>query len=295
MIDNESVDVILCTWNSNKVYFEKVLLSIKKEVNIHHLIVVDRYSTDGTLDAVQSIFPEARIFQTAANLAIARKIGIEQVDTEYFAFIDDDIEISRGWFTSMISFIRRRSWVGAVQGSVRYDACHMGKARSFELARRRGEATEISERGYTHNTLLRTGTVKDFDPPKMVHSWEDFLITQHVINKGYKWFKTNHAQASHFRKADRRFLGELHENVLRARWNGAGERLVHLNRSSYTRQIGRLLLDSFKSILYNSAVGIFFLDPGIPLLALTGQLGYLDGFLSAKDHIVPYELHMLRR
>jgi hypothetical protein len=64
----EPIDVVMCTWNSNKFYFRKCLLSIKKEVDVHHFIVIDRFPSDGTLEVVRSVFPDAKIFQTYANL-----------------------------------------------------------------------------------------------------------------------------------------------------------------------------------------------------------------------------------
>lgn len=95
MIDPESIDVVMCTWNSNKLHFRKCLLSIKKEVEVHHFIVIDRYSCDGTVEVVRSVFPSARIFQTAANLGTAQRIGIKHMDVRYLASFDDDIELSR--------------------------------------------------------------------------------------------------------------------------------------------------------------------------------------------------------
>jgi glycosyltransferase involved in cell wall biosynthesis len=96
---SESIDVVMCTWNSNRFYFRRCLASVKKEVDVHHCIVIDRFSSDGTLEVVRSVYPDAKVFQTEANLGSARKIGIAYVDTQYFAFIDDDIELSDGWST----------------------------------------------------------------------------------------------------------------------------------------------------------------------------------------------------
>ena len=106
MMDPEPIDVIMCTWNSNKLHFRKCLLSVKREVPVHHFIVMDRYSSDGTIGAVRSVFSDAKVFQTTANLAMAQRIGVKHVDTRYLAFIDDDIELSEGWFRKMISFIK---------------------------------------------------------------------------------------------------------------------------------------------------------------------------------------------
>lgn len=90
-----SIDVVMCTWNSNQPYFEKCLKSVKREVPVHHFIVVDRFSRDGTVNVIKKYF-EPTVVYSNENLAKARMIGINLVDTEYFAFVDDDMELPKG-------------------------------------------------------------------------------------------------------------------------------------------------------------------------------------------------------
>jgi len=290
----ESIDVVMCTWNSNKPYFRKCLLSIKRGVSVHHLILVDRFSSDGTVEVVRDVFEDAMIFETAVNLAMAREIGVANVDTKYFAFIDDDIEISKSWFASLISVISSEKHVGAVQGFIRYYMDYMDKAQEFELGRRREHTKEINERGYTHNTILRTEIVRDFSPNEMVSSWEDFLLTQHVIRKGYKWLETDQAQVTHYRNVDLSFLTEIQNNFLRAKWNGAGDRIVRNQSNSCIRAVLSLLSKSLMNLVYYLAITILVSDPRVFSLQLPGNLGYLKGFLSANENVVPYELHIDR-
>jgi glycosyltransferase involved in cell wall biosynthesis len=50
------IDVVMLTKNSNKPWFKRVLTAIKKEIPVHHFIVVDGYSTDGTIEIVRELF-----------------------------------------------------------------------------------------------------------------------------------------------------------------------------------------------------------------------------------------------
>lgn len=188
MIDPELIDVIMCTWNSNKFYFPKCLLSIKREVGVHHFIVIDRYSSDGTLGVMRSVFPNAKIYQTNANLASARRIGITHVDTRYFAFIDDDIEVSEGWFAELISLIKSGKQIGAIQGSARYYVDYIEKAsacaQKFELSLRKIHTREITGRGLTNNTIIMTEIVKDFNPSSVIHSSGRFPVDAARYKKG---------------------------------------------------------------------------------------------------------------
>ena len=292
--DPEPIDVIMCTWNSNKYYFKKCLLSLKREVPVHHFIVVDRYSSDGTIDIVRNVFPEARIFQTVANLANARRAGIAHVDTKYFAFIDDDIEVSEGWFTKLISCLEGGKQLAATQGFARYQTDYMDKVQERELIHQKGLAKEITSRGYTHNTILRTEVVRDFNPPSIVHSWEDFLLTQHIIKKGYRWLKIYQAQVIHHRNSPPTLLGELHNQFLRAKWNGAGERFVHYGSSPSSQKfVARVhMVSSFKALVYSLVTSFVASDPRILLLHIVGELGYLIGFFRFNENIVPYDLHI---
>jgi glycosyltransferase involved in cell wall biosynthesis len=298
MMDPELIDVIMCTWNSNKSCFSKCLLSIKREVGVHHFIVIDRYSSDGTLRAVRSVFPGAKIYQTNANLANARRIGITHVDTRYFAFIDDDIEVSEGWFSELISLIKSGKQIGAIQGSMKYYVDYLEKAsvraQKFELSLGKGHTKQITNRGLTNNTVLVAEIVRDFNPPGIIHSWEDFLLTQHVIKKGYRWLETDKAQVTNYGDFASSYLSELWRFFQRGKWHGAGDRLVHRHSSSFVRSVSNILLSSSKSILYSLIISILISDPRALLLRISGQLGYLKGFFSADKNIVPYELHHAR-
>jgi glycosyltransferase involved in cell wall biosynthesis len=44
----------MLTKNSNRPWFRRVLAAIKREIPVHHFIVVDGYSTDGTVDVVRN-------------------------------------------------------------------------------------------------------------------------------------------------------------------------------------------------------------------------------------------------
>jgi len=55
------------------------------------VVVVDNGSTDGTLEAVRSAFPEIQVVPLDRNLgAAARNVGVRAARTPYVAFADDD-------------------------------------------------------------------------------------------------------------------------------------------------------------------------------------------------------------
>lgn len=57
----------------------------------HPVVLVDNASDDGTPDRVAESFPEVRLVRLPRNAgAVARNLGVEQADTPYVAFADDD-------------------------------------------------------------------------------------------------------------------------------------------------------------------------------------------------------------
>ena len=83
MTSADSIDVGMLTNNSNKPYFRRVLRAIKREIPVHHFIVVDGYSTDGTMEIVKEFFGKrTKVIRTDAPLGGARYLGMRAVDTE---------------------------------------------------------------------------------------------------------------------------------------------------------------------------------------------------------------------
>jgi len=138
------------------------------------------------------------IIDRSVPLAVSRMNAIQKVETEWFAFIDDDVLVGENWFKEITSHIKPK--VGAIAG--REQIVGLGKKWDDELnAFRWSKGTrelKIGERGTTVNTLIRTDLVKDWKPSRPdLSAWEDYEITQHILKKGYKWLEVN-AHATHY-------------------------------------------------------------------------------------------------
>ena len=121
-LHNGAIDVVMLTKNSNKPWFRRVLAAIKREIPVHHFIVVDGYSTDGAVDVVREYFGnKVKVIETKASLGCARYLGMRAVDTEWFAFIDSDVEILPGWFKTVQKYMKHPRIYG-VQGVYKENA-----------------------------------------------------------------------------------------------------------------------------------------------------------------------------
>jgi len=217
------VDVVMLTKNSNKPWFKRVLKAIKEEVPVHHFIVIDGYSTDGTIEVVKEFFGDKLILlRTGRPLGCARYLGMKLVDTEWFAFIDSDVEILPGWFRvakrymqyPQIWGIEGSFWSRENKNYVMKPLLHPKKYFSWRLVLTHG-IVELYWAS-TSAVLLRRGVVDLVNPKFLCHleSGEDAYIAWRIIEQGYFYIKIGEMLSKHYSapslelsKAFRRYTG----------------------------------------------------------------------------------------
>jgi glycosyltransferase involved in cell wall biosynthesis len=192
----DSIDVVLLTKNSERV-LTKCLDSLYQNVPVHHLIVVDGYSTDATLTIVQKYNKKHHnvtvIFDNGTR-ASARQKGIMAVQTDWFMFLDSDVVLCHNWFQKAIKQLAPQ--VGAVWGIEVWSTLKNPKMiKLFLLVTRK----IFDVRGGTHDTLIQTFLVKDIQIPKELHVFEDAYIKEHITKKGYTVLACYDPFCIHFR------------------------------------------------------------------------------------------------
>jgi len=102
------IDVIVLTKNSEEK-LESCLKSIYENIPVDHIIVVDGYSTDGTLEILHK-FDEKHhnivLIQDKGTRGRARQIGIKEAKTEWFMFVDSDVILCDRWFNKAKHFMK---------------------------------------------------------------------------------------------------------------------------------------------------------------------------------------------
>jgi len=123
------------------------------------------------------------IVETSKPLGEARRRAIAQVETPFFAFIDDDMEISPSWYKVVKAFMLPD--VGCVLGGVK--DVGLGIFDRVATAPTRYREFKFDERIFTNNILIRTDVVRDWVPsPNRQICYEDLDIGNHVMRRGYK-------------------------------------------------------------------------------------------------------------
>lgn len=200
------VSVIIPTWNSMPE-FEKCLNSIPKafpEDIIKEIIVIDKHSTDGTVEIAKK--HGCTILYDDISLGSARLKGLHHAKTEWIAFIDSDIELPVGWYLSMMynmviietifnSIITinvpnsyHQARIGWIYGRTIDDREPIKSEKLWKMQRELGtngyRLLKEGDRAYTNNTLcLREPLLNS----KIEHlnAWEDYILTQDMLKAGY--------------------------------------------------------------------------------------------------------------
>jgi glycosyltransferase involved in cell wall biosynthesis len=176
---------------------DKCLTALYNNVPVHRLIVVDGYSTDATLEIVETYsqkFCNVAIILDNGTRASARQKGIMAVQTEWFMFIDSDVLLCRNWFQKAIKNISPS--VGAIWGMEVWSTIKNPKMLKLFLLL----THKVSEiRGGTHDTLIRSSIVKDINIPRELHVFEDAYIKDYITQRGYKFIACYDPFCIHFR------------------------------------------------------------------------------------------------
>jgi glycosyltransferase involved in cell wall biosynthesis len=88
-----SISVVIPVYNRSESVVRAITSVIRQSYPVREIIVVDDGSTDNTVDAVKAIGdPRIRVLSIGTNRggSYARNVGIDEVKSEYVAFLDSD-------------------------------------------------------------------------------------------------------------------------------------------------------------------------------------------------------------
>src|SRR4030042_2342268 len=171
----QAIDFVVLTKNSEHL-LGKCLASIYENVPVKNLIVVDGFSTDGTLKILNEINEKhgnIKVLRVNGSRAKAREKAVQQVSTEWFMFVDSDVILSTDWVKQAEKHVKPN--VGAVWG-VNIDVIPNVKDKNFIKLQRLIAQQCFNLRGGTHDTLIRRDAVADIRIPEELHVYEDAYI-----------------------------------------------------------------------------------------------------------------------
>lgn len=197
-------DVLMATYNSER-YLQFVLKSVSRSVPVNRLIVVDHYSTDGTLKILRHY--GAEIYSENVGLGYARQLAIDKSETDILTFIDSDLVLSNSnwWYKAYHLLDGYDAIVGVV------DEVNLGRGRKkyYEYWLLRGRWMTLG------STLIRRECLNGIEIPPWLGAHEDMYLQRIIRKKGFK--------IRHFRTEGAHFCDYTSG---KSYWRGANARLL---------------------------------------------------------------------
>ena len=179
------IDVVMLTKDSEYI-LRRCLNSVYRNIPVNNLIVVDGFSKDNTLSILEEFnekYGNLRIIKDRGTRAKAREIGIENVETEWFMFVDSDVILCKDWYKKAQRYVN--SGVGAVWG-INVDVVPNFKSRIFHKLALHVARESFKIRGGLHDTLILHEAVKGIKIPAHLHAYEDAYVIRWIKEGGYK-------------------------------------------------------------------------------------------------------------
>lgn len=190
------VDVVLLTKNSEHLLC-KCLTSIYQNVPIKKLIVIDGYSTDRTLEILESFnrkYGNVLLVQMEGSRAKARTEGIRRVGMDWFMFVDSDVLLCKDWFKKAQADLA--DGVGAVWG-LNVDVLPNIKNKHILRLQSMFAKQCFYLRGGMHDTLILHKAVEGIRIPEHLHTYEDAFIVQWIRAHGYEVYVGSNISCLH--------------------------------------------------------------------------------------------------
>jgi len=200
--------------------------------------------------------------------ARARQELMERVDTDWFAFVDDDVKLRPDWWSTVTGMIRPD--VGGVEGlwsylagDKRVDDYTRAMAVLSRLLRQESWRDRV-DRAFTGDTLVRTEAIRNIRMPN-IPVWEDEYIRRWVEKNGFRWLRTPHVICDHLRRYN-----------LKPSYN-VGKYGYYLGKVNMRSQLKRAMQLPFRVLFTLAYTG----DPATATFAIEKDVNIFKGALHA--------------
>lgn len=115
----KKIAVVILNWNGAKL-LEQFLPSILEYSDEAKIYVADNASTDNSISVIKEQFPLITIIQNDGNYGFAKgyNLALQQVEEDYYALVNSDIEVTEGWLTPILSIFDSEPNIAIIQPKI---------------------------------------------------------------------------------------------------------------------------------------------------------------------------------
>jgi GT2 family glycosyltransferase len=112
----KKIAVVILNWNGAKL-LEQFLPSVIKFSEEATIYVADNASTDASIEVIQNQFPSVKIIKNTGNFGYAKGYNeaLQEVEEEYYALVNSDIEVTKNWLTPVINLFESQPETAIIQ------------------------------------------------------------------------------------------------------------------------------------------------------------------------------------
>ena len=115
----KKIAVVILNWNGVKLIsqFLPSIIANSEEATIY---LIDNASTDDSVKLVSQNFPNVTIIKNDFNFGFAKgyNIALEQIEEEYYALVNSDVEVTKDWLKPVISSFDSNNDIGIIQPKI---------------------------------------------------------------------------------------------------------------------------------------------------------------------------------
>jgi len=115
----KKIAVVILNWNGAKL-LEQFLPSVTEYSGEAKVYVADNASTDNSIAVIREKFPLVTIIQNKGNYGFAQgyNTALQQVEEEYYALVNSDIEVTENWLSPILSIFDSEPNIGIIQPKI---------------------------------------------------------------------------------------------------------------------------------------------------------------------------------
>ena len=115
-----NISIIIVSWNAKK-FLEQCLRSLVECGIDAEIIVVDNFSTDGSVELVLEKFASVRLVQNTSNLGFAKanNAGMLVSNGDYVFLINSDVIVNKKCLDLMVEYLQEHQETGLIGPGIR--------------------------------------------------------------------------------------------------------------------------------------------------------------------------------